>query len=210
LVRVAVVADVCFYREGLVALLGRDDRIEVLWAAQSYKEVPRHEPRPDVVLLDLRASDGHEAAQLLSETFAGSGIVALGLSEAGDDVLEWAECGIAGYVTRDSSLDELRETIVAVARGELLCSPHVAARLLRRVATLASARHNSGAPALLTPREREVVALIDEGLSNKQIAGRLFIEVPTVKNHVHNILEKLQVTRRGEAAARLRGVGRTT
>jgi DNA-binding NarL/FixJ family response regulator len=94
-----------------------------------------------------------------------------------------------------------------VTRGEFLCSPGTAATLLRRVAALAAERHTADNGARLTPREQQVVRLIDEGLSNKEIARRLSIEVRTVKNHVHSILEKLQVRRRGEAAARMRAVG---
>jgi DNA-binding NarL/FixJ family response regulator len=86
----------------------------------------------------------------------------------------------------------------------MLCSPWMAATLLRRVATLAVDRAPSPPEATLTRRELEIVALIDEGLSKKQIAWQLSIEIATVKNHVHNILEKLHVERRTEAAARVR------
>jgi len=89
-------------------------------------------------------------------------------------------------------------------RGEAVCSPRVAGALLRRIAALATDGRSDRVPAHLTKREREIMGLIDEGLSNKEIAKRLRIEVATVKNHVHNILEKLQVHRRGEAAARVR------
>jgi len=85
-----------------------------------------------------------------------------------------------------------------------VCSPRVAGALLRRIAALATDGRSDRVPAHLTNREREIMGLIDEGLSNKEIAKRLRIEVATVKNHVHNILEKLQVHRRGEAAARVR------
>ena len=90
-------------------------------------------------------------------------------------------------------------------RGEAACSPRVAAALLRRVADRgARARRLDGEFAPLTSRERQIVALIDEGLSNKEIAARLCIELSTVKNHVHNLLEKLGARGRGEAAARVR------
>jgi DNA-binding NarL/FixJ family response regulator len=107
-------------------------------------------------------------------------------------------------VSREGSLEDLISALDSVSRGELLCPPRIAAGLRRRVAALAAARAPVGPRGHLTRREAEVAGLIDAGLSNKQIAQRLCIEVPTVKNHVHNILEKLQVHRRGEAAAMLR------
>src|SRR5439155_827652 len=109
---------------------------------------------------------------------------------------------------REASIDDLVTVIESVARGEAICSPRVAAGLLRRVAALAAGHGGDLPRAQLTNREREIVRLIDNGLSNKEIARALGIEVATVKNHVHNILEKLQVHRRGEAAARVRGTSR--
>ena len=100
-------------------------------------------------------------------------------------------------------MDDLTSTIISVTRGELLCSPRVAATLLRRVGALANGARAPHALRGLTFREREVLDLIDGGLSNKEIAVRLHIEVATVKNHVHNLLEKLHVTSRAQAAAQL-------
>jgi len=119
-------------------------------------------------------------------------------------VIACAEAGVSGYVTREASLDELTGVVESVARGESPCSPRISALLLRRVAETAGRRTETDAARRLTRREAEIVGLIDEGLSNKQIAGRLSIELATVKNHVHSILEKLQVERRAEAAARVR------
>ena len=115
-----------------------------------------------------------------------------------------AEAGAAGYLLRSDPLVELVAVIGSVARGETRCSPRVAAALLRRVATLSHERRHQAEPTRLTAREREVLQLVDDGLSNKQIARRLSIELRTVKNHVHHILEKFQVHRRAEAAARFR------
>src|SRR2546421_13075479 len=120
------------------------------------------------------------------------------------DVLASAEAGAIAYVPREASLEDLVAVIECAVRGEAVCSPRVAGALLRRIAVLATDGRSDRVPARLTKREREIMGLIDEGLSNKEIAKRLRIEVATVKNHVHNILEKLQVHRRGEAAARVR------
>ena len=102
-------------------------------------------------------------------------------------------------------MDELVAALESVACGDLICSPSAAGALLRRVATLAHERPQDDRLALLSRREREVVGLIADGLSNKQIAHHLYIELATVRNHVHNILGKLGVHRRGEAAALIRG-----
>jgi len=105
-------------------------------------------------------------------------------------------------------MDDLVNTIHSVARGELLCSPRIAATLFRALHAQGSRPDGDRLALTLTAREREIAPLIDRGLSNKEIAAQLRIEVATVKNHVHNLLEKLQVASRGEAAARLRaGVG---
>jgi DNA-binding NarL/FixJ family response regulator len=130
-------------------------------------------------------------------------VVAFAVPETESDIIACAEAGVAACVTREASFGELVATIERVGSGESLCSPQVAAVLLRRVATLAAARSVEPASAL-TGREREILDLIDEGLSNKQIAQRLCIELPTVKNHVHNLLEKLDVQSRYEAAALMR------
>src|SRR5262249_26135221 len=115
-----------------------------------------------------------------------------------------AEAGIHGYVTRDGSVNDVVVAIQSAVRGEVACSPRVAALLFQRVATLSEATHGVQARPMLTRRELEIAGLITEGLSNKEIARSLRISSATVKNHVHNVLEKLQIRRRGEAAARLR------
>jgi two-component system, NarL family, nitrate/nitrite response regulator NarL len=132
-------------------------------------------------------------------------VLALTVPNRETEILAFAEAGIAGFVTLEASVAELVEAIESVARGEALCSPSVAAALLRRLASLAHSRTSADPTGPLTAREREILALIDEGLSNKQIAQRLRIELPTVKNHVHHILVKLGADRRAEAAALVRG-----
>jgi DNA-binding NarL/FixJ family response regulator len=126
-------------------------------------------------------------------------LVALGISGSDSDVIACAEKGAAGFVTCDASLEELAGTIQRAAEGELVCSPRTAGTLMRRLATLAAERRPEPIGAALTRREQEVAALMREDLSNKEIATRLRIEVATVKNHVHNVLDKLRVHRRGEA-----------
>lgn len=203
-IRVLVVAEVRLYREGLAAVLGGEDHIEVVGAA------PTTPPdagvlRPDVVLVDVAGADDLGAVRDLRTAVPAAQVIALAVPDREGAVVACAEAGVSGYVTRDQSVEDVVAAVEAVARGEMICSPRMAAMLVRRVAALAEHPAPTAAPPpRLTARELEIVALIDQGLSNKQIARRLSIEVATVKNHVHNVLKKLHVDRRQEAAARVR------
>jgi DNA-binding NarL/FixJ family response regulator len=212
-IRVLIVDDACLYREGLASMLSHESWVAALHAAGDAAAALASLTSfgPDVVLLNMATVN---AASILDSMVQGAPnvkVVALGLSELEEELIPVAEAGAAGYLLRGQSLAELRQIVQSVARGETVCTPRTTAMLLRRVATLASTpRHRLAVPDpgldLLTVREREILVLIDEGLSNKEIARRLSIEIRTVKNHVHNLLEKLQVHRRGEAAARMRSV----
>jgi two-component system nitrate/nitrite response regulator NarL len=211
-IRVFVVAEVRLYEEGLARILRDDGRFDVVGTAQGVgsglERIRGLADPPHVVLLDIALPDGVGALEAFAAELPDAGVVALSVSEDEDAVLSWAEAGAAGFVSRDASLDDLMTTIESVARGETICSPRITATLLRRVAALG--RDARLAPrAQLTARELEVATLFDEGISNKEIAARLRIQLPTVKNHVHNILEKLDVSSRGEAAAVLRGAHAT-
>jgi DNA-binding NarL/FixJ family response regulator len=204
MIGVLIISDIRLYRDGLAQVLGRDDRIDVVGARGSRDaEAELFERSPDVVLLDTANAAAIQAIPDIARRFPGARVVALGVAQQDGDVIACAEAGVAGYVFRDASLDELLATIESAARGELRCSPAVAATLLRRIANLASAQ--PAVPPNLTRREQEIVDPVADGLSNKQIAARLFIEVPTVKNHIHSILEKLRVRTRAEAAAKFHG-----
>jgi two-component system, NarL family, nitrate/nitrite response regulator NarL len=200
-IRVFIVTDVRLYQDGLSALLGRVGHIAVVGAAGSIDEgVERvRDLQPDVVLLDTGAGRNAGAARDLLGAAPRGRVVALAAPESEEDIIALAEAGVLGYVTRDESLDNLVATIESVARGEMACSPWMATVLVRRVQALAAERPRP--TQRLTAREAEILELIALGLSNKEIAARLFIEVTTVKNHVHNILEKLGVSRREEAVA---------
>jgi two-component system, NarL family, nitrate/nitrite response regulator NarL len=202
-VRVLVVDDTRLHRDDLTDRLGREPSI-LDAAGASDLESARLLLRSEgfgVVLVNMATSDSLAICRELS---AAAPIVAVAVAGADDEMVACAEAGVSGYLLRDQPYAELVAVIAAAARGETYCPPRVAAALMRRVGTLAAHRAPSGA-GRLTPREREILGLIDQGLSNKEIARRLSIEVRTVKNHVHNLLEKLKVHRRGEAAAMLRG-----
>jgi len=206
-IRVVIVADTRLYREGLAQVLSRGPQISVIATAtggdESFSRLSELEP--DVILIDMAITGGLRAVRGLVESAPAARVVALAVAEQDEDVLGCAEAGVSGYVPREASVDDLVRVIESVARGEAICSPRIAATLLRRVALLAAGQGATRPQTPLTGREREIVRLIDRGLSNKDIARELGIEVATVKNHVHNLLEKLRVHRRGEAAARMRG-----
>jgi two-component system, NarL family, nitrate/nitrite response regulator NarL len=155
--------------------------------------------RVDVVLLDVQVEDCIDAVRTLVASVPQPRVVAFGVTESERYVVALAEAGVSGYVPRTASLMYLKDEITSVARGQLLASPAVAAILLRRVRALAN--EPRGRSPQLSARKREILALLEEGLSNKQIAGRLSIEVQTVKNHVHNLLDELGLRSRTEAAA---------
>lgn len=201
MIRILVVTDVRLYRDGLVQHLGRQPPMQVVGAAGDRASALEASQTllPDVVLLDLAMAEGRATIGALRALAPSVRVVVLGVSESDGDVLCCAESGAAGYVVRDGSIDDLTATVECVARGELRCSPRAAAMLLQRVFALASERGlNATVAEELTLREREIVRLVERGLSNKDIARQLGIELPTVKNHVHHILEKLRVRRRGE------------
>jgi two-component system, NarL family, nitrate/nitrite response regulator NarL len=134
-------------------------------------------------------------------------VVALTSSETEPEVIAYAEAGVSGFVTREQSLADLVATILMATRGDLMVSPRTAGTLLRRVTLPAAERVDGPVGDPLTPRELEVALLLDEGLSNQQIASRLQLELSTVKHHVHHILHKLGAARRSEAVAHLRRRG---
>jgi DNA-binding NarL/FixJ family response regulator len=162
------------------------------------------ESSPDVALLDIAMPDALTLPDAVAAARALVKIVAFSVAETDDEICACAEAGIAGYVSRNGSKEDLVAAVENAIRGELSCSPRVAASLFRRLAVRVRTTRQSDQGTTLTGREYDIVALIDGGLSNKEIARQLKISTATVKNHVHNILEKLQVRRRGAAAAVLR------
>ena len=199
--RVLVIVGVRLYRDGLTRLLGSQDGLHVVGAAADGRAAADALAtlNPDVALIDMNIEDAEPFLDAVHRHPLRVPLVALGLSDSEDDLLACAERGAAGFVTAEASLEELTVAILHAAKGELLCSPRLAGTLLRRVGALATGR-KPDAPIPLTRREREVAALMREDLSNKEIASRLRIEVATVKNHVHNVFDKLRVHRRQDAA----------
>jgi two-component system, NarL family, nitrate/nitrite response regulator NarL len=204
--RVFVVAEVPLYREGIAEIINQDPGMEVVGTAAdalgALSEIARTQPH--VVLLEASGTQTLEAVQPIKHALPSASVVALAVRDAEADAVACAEAGATGYLTAEQSVDDVVVVVRSVVRGEAICSPRVAGALLRRVAALARDRWFREPPEDLTSRELEIVHLIEQGRSNKEIAQALCIELATVKTHVHRILKKLGVRRRGEAAALMR------
>jgi two-component system, NarL family, nitrate/nitrite response regulator NarL len=196
MIDVFVVAAVKLYREGLAQALAHVHGMQVVATAARFSELRRAiTAYPHAVLLiDALLMVGVPALAALLQANPGIRVVVLGVNETEPEIIAHAEAGVAGYVTRDE----------AAARDELRCPPRIAAALMRRVGALAITQQRAGQAVRLSRRELEVVNLIDQGLSNQEIAHALVIALATVKNHVHNILDKLDVRTRADAVARVR------
>ena len=204
--RIIIVSDTRLYREGLALSLERVDRLVVVGVADSVASALTciEDKNPDVALLDFAMPDALALPSAIAAAQTPVKVVAFSVAETEDEICECAEAGIAGYVSRNGSKEDLIAAVENAIRGEVPCSPRVAASLFRRLAAHVQTTRQRPPEVALTSREQDIIALIDRGLSNKEIARQLKIGLPTVKNHVHNILEKLQVRRRGAAAALLR------
>ena len=200
---VTVVSDVMLYREGLAASLFRDGRLKILDLVSSLNALPVISRNiPDVALLDGAIPDCLNLARRIRTHVPGVRIVGFGISGGADRLVDCAESGLTAFIDSNGSVGELVTAVLGALHGQLACSPEVSALMCERLARLAAA--GAHRPGALTRREREIAVLIGQGLSNKEIANDLRIGPSTVKNHVHSILEKLNVRRRAAIVHQLR------
>ncbi len=208
-IRVFVVDDQSLFREGISAVLSADPELEVVGEAPNGEEAVRAcaELRPDVVLMDLKMPvlDGVAATRRLSVQQPRVKVVVLTTFDDDELVFEGLRAGAVGYLLKDASAARLGEVIRAAARGESFLQPSVASKVIAELSRLRA--RPSPPDSLLTPREREVVELLARGASNKEIAKALFLAEGIVKNHITNILEKLGVGSRTEAALKAKDLG---
>jgi two-component system nitrate/nitrite response regulator NarL len=199
-IRTFICAAIRLYRDGLAQILASSNRLEVVGTAAAPAEATDQLRRlhVEVLLVDIAAVDVFSALPRLRAAAPEAKVVALAVRELPDEVIIRAEAGMEGYVTYDASIADLISVVEGVHRGELICSPLMAGELVRHIGRLAAGQSSTGAHAPLTTRQREIAALVGDGLSNKEIAQRLSLSLPTVKNHVHAILEKLHISRRTE------------
>lgn len=198
---VLIVSDVLLYREGLASTLRSDGRLRAVGAVRTDAAlVATSAWSPQVILLDVSASGALGLAKSARWVDPAPRVIGFAISTDAA-LIACAEAGLAGFVGSDGSVDEIVAAVDHALRGELVCSPRQVALLRDRLADLAGERSPAG--ALMTRRQREIARLVADGLSNKEIALDLRIGPATVKNHVHNILDKLGVKRRGAIAAHL-------
>ena len=200
MIAVLIVAGIRLYREGLAFVLNNRSGIAVAGTARDRVEVVAQlaASQPGVILVDLATDESDAIVRDIRRLAPSVPIVALGVSDREQDVMSCIESGVTGFVSREGTADDLADAIESAARGDLQCTPQLAGSLLRRVAWLASRQPTLPDEGRLTGREWEIVRLIEQNFSNKEIAARLGIEVATVKNHVHNLLDKLHMRKRAE------------
>jgi DNA-binding NarL/FixJ family response regulator len=205
--RIVIVTGVRLYREGLTRMLADSARLEVAATASPSDPLEQTlaQARPDVVLADSDSVMNTNLCAIVSEVVPTARIVAFAVSEENEqEIVGCAQVGVCAFVPKDASVTDLLDVILGSGTEHAGCSPRIVAALIRRVATTTPLRARRGELENLTQREREVLRCVESGCSNKEIAGELGISVITVKNHIHNILAKLSLNRRGEAAALLR------
>jgi two-component system NarL family response regulator len=206
-IRALIVDDHALFRRGLEMVLAAEDDIELVGEASDGAEAVQKagESLPDVVLMDIRMpkSSGIEACRAMKEVAPSSKIVMLTISDEEGDLFEAIRAGASGYLLKDIPLDEVADVVRAVHGGQSLINPSMAAKLLTEFAALNKRDQEERAeqvpPPKLTDREMQVLKLVAKGMNNRDIARELFISENTVKNHVRNILEKLQIHSRMEA-----------
>ena len=211
---VFILSDVRLCRDGLELIIARRHDIAPIGSACSHIAMGEITARhPDIVLLDASIPDAHGLAREICAMLPDTKIIAFALLELDEEIIACAEAGITAYIGREGSAEDLIDIIYQAARGDFVCSPRLTGLLFRHISTLCTKRCRSDSAAMpdgddgdirLTRRERDIIPLIGQGLSNKEIARHLGVGVSTVKNHIHNVLEKLRLRRRVEIIAHFR------
>jgi DNA-binding NarL/FixJ family response regulator len=202
-IRVLVVDDQELFRRGLTMLLTVEPGIDVVGEAGDGIEGTNlaTSTTPDVVLLDIRMPkrSGIEACRAIKDVVPSTKIIMLTVSDEEADLYEAVKSGAAGYLLKDSSIEEVAQAVRVVADGQSLISPSMAVKLIDEFKQMSRPDRNQVPGLRLTERELEVLRLVAKGMNNREIAKQLFISENTVKNHVRNLLEKLQLHSRMEA-----------
>jgi len=205
---VLIVDDCTLFRENLAAILAVRGIAVAGMAWDLHSLVAAFdETNVDLVLLNMATRDSHLLLRAVTDISPGARIMVVGTSEDDEQkIIACAEAGVVGYHMRSESLDDLISLIHNVAGGQSIFSQRVSAILLRRLSNLASQPRPAVRDLVLTAREAQILKMLELGRSNRDIAARLDIAVHTVKNHVHNLLIKLGVSTRAEAAALSRAI----
>lgn len=204
-IEVALIEDNRLVREGIILLLNRIPDIRAVAAESNGKAPDLRTGGPDVILLDLGLENGDSlsVAQGVKRDFPNTRVIVMDLLPAPEDIEDFIAAGVAGFILKDASLDEVARTIRSVAAGQEVLPARGARQLFSELVREALPQGEVAARVAvsMTPRERDVIALISEGLSNKAMGERLEISVHTVKSHLRNIMEKLALHSRLQLAA---------
>jgi DNA-binding NarL/FixJ family response regulator len=209
MITVAVIEDNRLVREGIVDMLDELPDVQVVLAATTLDTSRLKSANPHVVLLDVGLQDGSSLrlAERIPREAREARVIVMDLLPVHEELAEFVNVGVAGFILKDATFDDFVGTIRSVANGERVLPPLMTATLFSQIARVAVRRGHAEAldAVRLTQREQAVVALIAEGLSNKEIAGRLGIATETVKSHVRNIMDKLALRSRLQIAAYAHG-----
>jgi DNA-binding NarL/FixJ family response regulator len=205
-IRLLIIEDNRILREGIAAIL--DDQKDITIIAASGKSdhtvLKIHQLKPNVILLDmgLRSQNSLHVVELVRKEFPKAKIIVMDLAPAHADVLQFVKAGASGFILKDASLTDFLSTIRAVAGGDSVLPSLLAESLFTQIVDHALKRGQAHVKdaTRMTRREREIIALIGDGMSNKEIGQRLRISTYTVKSHVHNIMEKIALHTRLELA----------
>jgi DNA-binding NarL/FixJ family response regulator len=202
--QIQIISDVRFTRESLSELLPRGGALAVLGSFAELEDalVALRQRRPQIVLIDEALPGGRAAIGQIRAEAPDVLVVVMAVVETAEKIVSWAELGAAGYIPKTAALADIAPALLNIAGGRQACTENVAAGLMRRLSMVGPPAEKARSPALplLTTRERQIAQLVASGLSNKDIARRLNIGLATTKTHVHHLLAKLQLERRGQAA----------
>jgi DNA-binding NarL/FixJ family response regulator len=202
---VAIIEDNRLVREGMTDMLDALDDLQVVFAHPTLEMASFRCARPDVLLLDVGLQDGNSLrfAESVREEMPEVRVIVMDLLPTHEDIADFVNAGVEGFILKDASLDDFVETIRAIARGERILPSRMTGSLFSQIAHAAVSREveTTLEAVRMTQREREVIALIASGLSNKEIAMRLGIATDTVKSHVRNVMDKLALRSRLQIAA---------
>ena len=205
MISVAVIEDNRLVREGITALLNQTGDFSVVAAVQSGDPMVLKNVHPQVILLDvgLQDNDSLSFVETVMKEFPESRVIIMDLLPVHEDIVEFVNAGVSGFILKDATFEDLTSTIRKVAEGAHVLPPAMTSSLFSQIARDAVVKGRAGAmdAVRMTVREREVIELIAEGLSNKEIAARLIIATHTVKSHVRNVMEKLALHTRLQIAA---------
>lgn len=209
MIRILIVEQILLMCEVFAAALEDETDIAVLGTAtcaeDALKELAQGDYNMALISTNLPDGEALSLTETITSTYPNVKVVILGMMNTEGIILRYIEAGAVGYVFSEDSVDELLQNLRAVHADQALVSPEIAATLIERMSALTDQLLDVGMNPEdyeeLTPREKEILALVEDGLTNQEIADQLTIELGTVKNHVHNILDKLNVNSRKDAAA---------